>query len=362
MASSNAADARILQNKGTGDDRALALKIFWGLVIEAFRVKTVFWDNVSQILAYKNITSGKSWQFPVMGDDPTPEYHTPGEELLGMVVKMTEGTITVDDILVSHFDVAIDQIRMAHFDVIAPLARKLGRSLAADLDKKILYTALKSARHYALSGFHSGGNRVLAGVAGAATTAMPATTTGYTAFKLAISTLAKQLDEDNVPEDGRFLYITPHMRQVLTFGTEIFNSDFNRPPIRNELNKRLIGIVDGFNVLVTNHMPTTNITVATVGLTKYVGDWSYNNAGGNTDLTEGWSTTIYNDGEPVALALCGASEGQAAVGLVQAGPIYPFMMRDERRNTTFMKAQVVCGAGVMSPWCAGEIYCNDTGA
>lgn len=353
MAASN--PQRFLTDNGGADDRALALKMFWGIVNEAFHASTIFWDNTGNVVSYKNITEGKSWQFPVIGDDPTPEYHTPGTELLGQAVNLTEGTVEIDDILVAHYDIPVDQITLSHFDVVAPFARKLGRSLAEDLDKKILYTGLKAARHYALSGIHKGGNRVAAGTAGDIGTAYAATSAGAVLFRESAAYLAQLMDEDNVPEMNRMLFITPYIRRVLGNGTNIFDSDLNRT-LPNDLNMRRIGLLEGFHVFVTNHMPSTDLTT---GIAKYQGDFTYDNTGGDTTLTEGWSTTIHNDGRPAALALCGASEGEAAVGFVQAGGIYPFTEIDERRNTRFMKAQIMCGAGVMSPWCAGEIYCAD---
>ena len=124
------------------DPRGLGLKMFWGRVIEAYRAETILWNAIDgggpNVIASKMITEGVSWQFPIIGDDPTPEYHTPGVELLGMDVSLDEGTITIDDILVSHYDVPLDQTELSHFDVIAPFARKLGRSLAIDFDKKMI--------------------------------------------------------------------------------------------------------------------------------------------------------------------------------------------------------------------------------
>ena len=357
MASSNA--QRFLQVEGAGDERAIALKMFWGIVIETFRGTTQFWDNTGNIVAFKDIDSGKEWQFPVIGDDPTPEYHTPGTELLGQVVEMTEGTVTIDDILVAHYDIPIDQIVMSHFDVMAPYAKKLGRAVARKVDLNILYTALKAARHQTLSGanttIHSGGNRVNATVTGDIGTAYAANSTGATNFRNSAANLAQLMDEDDVPEEGRFLFIPPYIRRVLGFGTNIFDNTLNRQ-LPNDLNSRTIGLLEGFHVFVSNRFPSTSVTT---GPSKYQADFTYDNTSDSTTLSEGWSDTINNDGRPAALALCGASEGTAAVGFVQAGGIVPHIEDDHRRNTKFLKAQIMCGCGVMAPWCAGEIYVDD---
>jgi hypothetical protein len=355
MATSNA--QRFLASGG--DDRALALKMFWGTVLEAFRNKTLLWNSIggaegvgsenagTGIVASKTVDAGKSWQFPIIGDDPTPEYHTPGTELLGQAVSLTEGTITIDDILVSHYDVPLDQTQLSHFDVLEPFARKLGRSLAIDFDKKLIQTGLIAAATAASSGFHNGGNSVER-VGGTVATAYPNTSTGASNFRKDVAELARLMDEDNVPEDSRYLVITPYIRQVLTNDTTVFNKDFSDQT--NDLNTRLIGILEGFQVMKpTNQMPSTDITT---GPSKYQGDWTIDSTGTGTAYLR-----------PVALALCGAEEGQAGIGYVaatgEAGPIYAHRHFDERRNTTFMKAQMMVGAGVLAPYCAGSIVVDD---
>lgn len=361
MASTSNAQ-RFLQVEGAGDDRAIALKMFWGIVIETFRQSTDFWDNTGNIVAHKDISAGKEWQFPVIGADPTPEYHTPGTELLGQVVEMTEGTVTIDDILVAHYDIPIDQIVLSHFDVMAPFARKLGRAIALQVDLNILVTGLKAARTQLLlqsdasTEIHPGGNRVNGGGIGDLTTAYTTNAAGAANFRDDVANLAQLMDEDNVPEMGRNLFIHPYIRRVLGSSTVIFDSDLNRNP-SNDLNNRVIGRLEGFDVRVTNRLPSTSLTT---GPDKYQADFSFDNTSTATTLTEGWSNTINNDGRPAALALCGAIDGMAAVGFVSAGGIVPHIEDDHRRNTKFLKAQIMCGAGVMMPVCAGEIYVDNS--
>ena len=338
MATSNS--QRFLQGQHATDDRNLALKLFWGVVLEAFRAKTVFWDNTGNVIAFKNISEGKSWSFPIIGDDPTPTYHTPGVELLGQDVSMDEGTITIDDILVSHYDVPLDQIVMSHFDVIQPFARKLGRSLAIDLDKKLASIGISAARTAAVSGIHSGGQVVERVNGTSVETAYAVSSTGAANFRADLSEMAQLFDEDNVPEDGRFAFITPYIRRVLQFDTNFFDKDLTAVPV--DLHRRILGILEGFLLIPTNHLPITTITGT--GFSKYNVDGAHAGA----------------EGEPVCLCLCGAQEGSAGIGFVQASGIVPHMEQDERRNTTFMKAQMYGGAGVLAPWCAGEIRVDNS--
>jgi hypothetical protein len=344
MAASN--PVNFLRDLGSAsDDRALALKMFWGRVLEAFRAKTLLWDNTGNVIASKVVDAGKSWQFPIIGDDPSPEYHSPGEEMLGMAVDLSEGTITIDDILVSHYDVSLANLQLSHFDVLAPFATKLGRSLAIDFDKKLFRIGVLAARTAAVNGantgIHSGGNRVVADINADMTLAYPATADGANAFVADVAELGQLMDEDNVPEDGRWLFIPPYIRRILSLATNVFNKDYSNNA--NDLMKRSIGILHGFAVMQTNHLPNDDFTGSS-DPTKYNDDFTYDGA---------------SEGRPCALALCGAQEGSAAIGFVQAGGIMPHMHDDERRNTKFMKAQMMVGAGILAPWCAGEIYCTD---
>jgi hypothetical protein len=351
MATSNA--QRFLAKGGVDDE--LALEMFYGLVLEAFHNQTLLWNSIggpdgvgsssfgAGVVSSKVIDSGKSWQFPIIAlEDGDPEYHTPGTELLGQQFEVDEGTIGIDGILVKHYDVPFDQIQMSHFDIIRPVAKKLGRALATDFDKKLFAVAIRAGRTAALTKnsmtIHNGGN-VVERVAATVAAAYPVTVTGAQNYRDDVANLAQLMDEDNVPEEGRYLAISPYIRRVLSKDTTIYDRDYSIAR-SNDLNRRIIGLIEGFDILFpTNHLPTTNITT---GPTAYQGDFT---------------ATV---GLPAGVALCGADEGSSAIGYVAAnmpelGPIYTFMGKDERKNTHFMKGQMMVGADVLSPWSAGLI-------
>jgi hypothetical protein len=400
----NSTPTRFLTDAALGGGSSatdLALKVFSGIVLEAFREKTVFYDNTGNIMATKVLESGKSAQWPIIGDDTgvKPIYHTPGNEILGQSVTMTEGTITVDEILVSHLDIPFKDLEISHFDVLAPYATKLGRALAIDMDKKLGLIGLSAARTAAVSGVHNGGKQVLrndgvsSGDAEASiTTAYPNSSVGSSRFRDDIAELAQKFDEDNVPETGRYLFIPPYIRTILrheatTFGftSEALSSGgaatFGAPgnpfskdvtSVPGDINRRLLGMLEGFNLIVTNHMPgqfgtTGNYSNATVN------DGSGNTSPGiaasgefqgantpskyqlNVTGCGGNDTQAQAAAKPAALALCGAQEGSAAIGMVQSAGLRSILQDDERRNTKFMKSQMLVGAGVLAPWCAGQV-------
>lgn len=340
-----------------GDNRALALRMFWGFVLEAFRNQTLLWNTVNgdsgvggsapgPIVSSKVVNEGKAWRFPIIGEDPEPEYHTPGVEMLGMQVEVDEGTITIDETLVSHFDVPWEDTIISHFDVMRPFATKLGRSLAVDFDKKLFITGAKAAHTSGVTKngmtIHNGGNVV--GRSGSSTSAAYAVSlAGATAYEDDLGYLAQLLDEDNVPEEGRYLFITPYIRRVLNkLPDRAFSQDFDAAG-QNQANRRVLGLLQGFQVMKpTKHMPLTEITGHK--FSKYNGDFS----AGATSL-----------GETAGLVLCGADEGSGAIGYVAAGGPMPHMHFDERRETWFMKAKMLVGAGVLAPWNAGVLRVRD---
>lgn len=340
MASSNA--SRFLASGGDDFGHSLT-RDFNGLVLSAFRAKTVLWDNLSKYAQVKVLDDGNTHQFMLGQDIGEGEDHTPGDELLGQTFSFEKGTITLDSLLVRHFDVPLDQKITSHFDVMANLAFRIGTDLAIQYDKRLFKALLISARAAAVSGFHSGGNTV-EDTTGAVDTAWPATSAGATEFLRDAAALAEAMDNDNVPEDGRTLFITPYIRRVLGSSsltgllTPIFNKDHNARP--NDLNTRSIGLLEGFDVVVTNHIPKTDTTT---GPSNY-----------QVDASLAGST-----GEPVALAAC-VSGSEAPIGVVMASGIQTVIFDDHRRNTTFMKGQLYMGASTLFPPCAGEIFADDS--
>jgi len=335
MASSNA--VRFLSDGST--DFGLSLtRDFKGLVLNAFRAKTVLWDNLSSYAEVKSLDDGNTHQFMIGSEVAEGEDHTPGDELLGQAYSFTSGTVTLDSILVRHFDVPLDQKVTSHFDVMANLAYRIGTDLAIQYDKRMFQAGLIAARTAASSGYHNGGN-VVEIAADTVAAGYAASTTGAEAFRDSVAELAQVMDEDNVPEDGRTLFIPPYIRRVLgasdTGGTYIPIWDKDATKGENTINDRSIGILEGFRVVITNHLPSTNITT---GPSNYQVDANVAGA----------------VGQPAALALC-RSGSDAAIGVVDAFGLQTEIHDDSRRNTTFMKGQLYLGAGTLAPWMAGEI-------
>lgn len=312
---------------------------FSAAVVAAFRQNTLLYDNSPAVIAKKSITSGVSHRFLMIDQGVAPEEHNAGDELLGQQFEVDDGAITVDTpALVGHVDIGEDDLDLADFEVVRPKAEAIGKQIAIELDRRAFRMAILAARTAALTKggltIHNGGNRVER-VAANVATAYPVSSTGAQNFRDDAATLARQMDEDNVPESGRYLFITPYIRQVLSKDTTIFSKDFGAG--NPNINARAIGLLEGFQIMpTTNNMPSTNVVT---GPTKYQGDFTPSGA----------------DGQPAALALCGAMDGSAGIGMVQHGPLVRRMFFDTRRRSLHMHAKMLCGFGTLHPWCAGEI-------
>lgn len=336
---------------GANTDRDLSLKVFSGKVLEAFRTKTVFYDGSPSIISRKELTGGSSAQWPIIGDDIVVSdqttaaqglekgYHTPGQFIYGSTVPLSEITIAVDDILGVAMDVPHIDIDLTHFEILAPFATKMGRSMAIDNDRKIATMGIKAARTAAVANIHSGGHVIAESGGATLETAYPddSAGTGAAKFRSQVAQLAQDMDDRYVPEDGRYLFIPPYIRKILRKELEVFNRDFNGRP--NDLNTRTVGILEGFQLVITTSIPQATISGFTGRAAKY-------------NLTLDGSLS---DPRVAALALCGASEGVAPVGMVSVNGLTSHMEDDHRRNVKFMKSQMLVGYDVLCPWCAGTI-------
>ena len=123
---------------GASDD--LFLKVFSGEVMTSFNADTVMADKTR----VRNITSGKSAQFPAIGRIGA-EYHTPGAEILGSNVEHGEKVVTIDDLLISDSFIAnIDEAKN-HYEVRSEYSMQMGAALAQTYDRSLISLAVKTA-------------------------------------------------------------------------------------------------------------------------------------------------------------------------------------------------------------------------
>lgn len=343
----------------------MALTVFSGTVVEAFQTASVFYDRGSTFISTKQLNGAISAQWPRMGDDPIASYHTPGVELNVLSgsavsrIKSDQVVITCDEILANAIDVPFRELALLHYEVLGPYATKLGRNIARILDRKIAILAMKGSVAPSVANIHQGGMNVNRTGSNVLTTAFPTSPAGAYNFRTNLNSLAQTFDERSVPAEGRFLFITPYIKSVLRFEANFdgsaltsvptmastYNRDLSNQP--NDVNDRIVGRLEGFNVIVTNNLPSTDLSAPSAG--------TEDAAVANVAKYQGVFTGASTNKRPVAVALCSADTGSPGIGMVQAMGMTSHISPDERRNTQFLKAQIMCGLDVICPWSCGSI-------
>jgi hypothetical protein len=143
----NANPSRVGQQLGAGDTRALFLKVFSGEVMTVYDANTVMKDKVR----VRNISSGKSVQFPAIGRTKA-SYHTPGTEIVGDIIQQDEKVITIDDLLIADTFISRIDEAMSQFEVRSEYSNRMGQALAQTYDRNLLSLAVKTARDTGVGG------------------------------------------------------------------------------------------------------------------------------------------------------------------------------------------------------------------
>ncbi|MFN4278309.1 MAG: phage capsid protein [Ferrovibrio sp.] len=304
----NATVSRLGQSLGAGDTDALFLKQFAGETLATFDETNVFMDKH----LIRNITSGKSAQFPVLGTN-TAGYHTPGTEITGKVIKHAEKVITIDDLLISDAFIAnIDEAKN-HYEVRSHYTGKCGHALAVAFDKNVAQVGVLAARASAtITGVTYGGSVL--------THANYATDGDQLASGIFLA--MQRFDEKDVPENERYAFVRPAQYYLLVQTTKVINRDWGGAGVYAD---GKVLKVAGAAIVKSNHIPSTDIDS---GPTAYRGDFT----------------------KTVALVM-----QKEAVGTVKLLDLAVESAYDIRRQGTLMVAKYAMGHGILRPECAVEL-------
>lgn len=381
----------LLQASGGANTRDMAMTVFSGIVLESFQTASVFYDRAGSFMSIKQLNGAASAQWPIIGNDPAGSYHNPGEFIneqatAGTNVKriqMFQKTITADEYLVNALDIPFTDLNLLHFDVISPFATKLGRNLAKILDRKIAALAVLASRAPAQvtnGDVYSAGMQINRVGSSTIATAYPASPSGAYNFRVDLALLAQKFDEASIPESGRFMFITPEIKTALRFEPAFYNavsstgayggvtnvvgatafqgapSNYKGGSSMSDISSRVIGNLEGFQFVVTNNLPNINYNVNTLSDENAAVFYTSTTKGtGGKYQVRADGANVSTGTKPVAVALCSAETGSPAIGMVQASGLQTHMEDDQRRNTKFLKAQLMCGLDFLCPWSAGSI-------
>ena len=238
-------------NQGADVD-ALFLKVFAGEVLAAFERKNKFLN----LTTVRTLEYGKSASFPVIGRIGA-EYHVPGTEITGMNVNHNEVVITIDDLLISHAFIAdIDEAKN-HYEVRSQYSTEMGNKLATVMDENILKNIIKAARSGPIIGDagYPGGAQIMndkfkydaAGTGTAKTKEEWAKALAEGLFEA-----ARILDENDVPDEGRYAAFSPREYYALLHNTDLINELFGGA---GAIADGKILRVAGIEIVKTNNLP-----------------------------------------------------------------------------------------------------------
>jgi len=306
--------SRPLQANLAGDAKALALKVFAGEVLTAYDTARV----ASRFIRTRQITSGKSAQFPVLGK-ATGGYHTPGTEINGNAIPSNEVVITIDDLLIAHASIANYDEAMSHFDVRSEYSTQLGRFLANTEDQQLLQLGVLAARSAARITGEQGGSVITSATAG----------TDSEALIAAIFAAAQKFDEKDVPKEDRAFFVKPAQYYLLAQNTKVMNKDWGGAGVYAD---GKVLRVAGMELVPTNNFPGGG-TVAAGSTNAGTGD-KYAGVFTNT----------------VGLAL-----QKSALGAVTLMDLAMDVEYSARYQATLMVAKFAKGYGTLAPQAAVEV-------
>lgn len=241
--------------------RDLLLKQFSGEVLTHFDEMFALKDRIR----VRTLNGGKSAQFPLLGQ-AAAEHFTPGQEIIGQPFASSEVTLTVDDFIVSSvFLNNIDEM-LTHFEFRGEYSKQMAQAIALTCERTLFQMAVRDARlgdQYnagvevgvgAISTAASGAGAGLVGMNNAITKRLNGAGTATSLIDEAF-TAAAYFDENNLPLEGRSLYVSPRTYYDLinqTADNRIINSDFSANG--GDFANAVIYKVAGFDLVKTNHL------------------------------------------------------------------------------------------------------------
>jgi hypothetical protein len=252
------------QANSAGDSSALFLKVYAGEVLTAFEQSSVTMDKH----VIRSINSGISAQFPLVWKTAATEYAyingagdtgTTGIALDGTIIHKNEKVISIDGLLIAdHFVNNLDEA-MSQFEVRSIYAKEAGIALGTQWDQNVLQQGVLGARSSTLI---TGGN------GGSVLTNASYSTSGVT-LGSGLFDAAEQLDENNVPESDRYMFIRPAQYYLMAETTDLINRDWGGSGVYSEGE---VMKVAGIHIVKTNNLPISNISSAQV--TAHDGNFS----------------------------------------------------------------------------------------
>jgi hypothetical protein len=349
MANGDTTPSRVGQVNSSGDVNALFLKKFAGEILTTFESNNVF----KALHTVRTIESGKSASFPVTGI-ATASYHTPGANIADAAnsylsdPKKNEKIITIDDVLLaSTFLANIDDVKN-HYDIRSVYSSEMGRALSKRFDIALAKVFIAAAR-LTTPGVTGGAVGAQVDIpnndlSAPGTAGTPASFTGAQLIA-ALFTAAAALDNNDVPDDGRFCVLNPtdYYRLLtgasgaLSISASAANKDVGGS---GSIASGTIPQIAGINIYKSTNIPTTNLSAVTTG------------DGAASNDVFGASGAGYNGDFRNTVGIVAHSSAVGTVKLLDLATESEYQI--ERQGTLFV-AKYAMGHGILRGECALEL-------
>ena len=339
-----------LQNYGTGDELALALKQYGNYVVEAYYDARV----VEPYIWSMPITNGNSFQFPATAM-ATSSHIVPGVLRTGAnQPEVEERTVTLDAQETGsdrYYSLTADFI--THWPYQQPFAKAHAMACAMYVEDKLLRMiaigARLAARGTGVDAFPAGSN-VNSDTTTSTTviaTNYPVSLTGSLALQGDLDKLAYTFDTKNVPRENRVAFMSWYLYRVLLQDKTLMSADYQDGV--NDMLRRDMKFTQGFYIQPTNRMPAANDESNTAYPAAYRVNTSADATGGTSGGLHG-STSNYTT---CVLAIAGRDAVGQVTALGGVRPVGPEWYTN--LNAWFLGAKVWDGAKWLRPEACGEI-------
>lgn len=314
----NATPVRLGADMQGVDKRALFLKVFTGEVMATYSNACVLKDKVRT----RTISAGKSASFAAIGKTKAA-YHTPGAEITGDQINLSEKVVTIDDLLLASTFIAKIDEAMNHFEVRGEFSKQMGIALAQAYDRNLLSLAVKAARNTTDIGLGTADQ-------GNSTSYKLGTVTPTLQQKIdGLYAVAQKMDENNLPEEGRYCFVSPATYWQFVTSDKLLNRDFNAGGVNGVYSDGTILKVAGLNLIKTNNLSLDHTAAPALAIAP------------EPPLGSKYGV---NATDTVAMVI-----HESALATVKLMDVSTEMEWDIRRQGTLMVAKMALGHGVIRP-------------
>lgn len=316
------------QSQGTGDARAIFLKLYGGEVIKAFRQ-----DNIAtKLVSHKSIGKGKSLAFPMFGKG-VAKYHSVGTQIQADVIQSGEVIITLEDMLIApRFLAEVDEL-IQHFDSRIEYSFDAGAALAEQVDSAAFRILARSglatdttkakALGVAVPDTYDFSENVTLATAGDESDAAKL----YKAFIKARTNL-KKVHVKGTPS----IVTTPDIVEVFLSATDVSTAPWMNRDVggNGSASTGVVGTISGMKIYETTNLPDTD-----------------ESAKSPIEPPEN-GTTKFRDNYKDIIALVFTKEASA---LLTRKGVSVSVDRDFNRMGTLINASMLTGHGALNPAC-----------